>query len=384
MNTPNTTNTPHTSVRYSEKRSWNPFGAPPVELDGSELRIGRRRTPLAELRLVAMADAWLRGAWLGGGGSERQLSELPHGPGVLPVTRASGATVPVRVRNVAALAAALGETAVQWSGGRKAVRRAAALAEREGVPLWIARREAAGPHGRPILVAVDRRLVRADVWTEGAPPVRLRGPAGWHNDDRSALLGLVVTVGGERATLDARFRWRAARNTVTLRAGTSEWQLTRAFRRTSRLSRNGQPVAVLTRPAARPPGDAPEALLPLADVQHLTDDPSDAVVAHFFGACFGLGDAVGTVRFGDRRPQPRSDDYLLWAEAWPTGLGEHQDDSGPGASGDGWTEGGSGGSGGFGGDGGSGGGDGGGGGFFGGGDGGGGGSDGGGGGGGGE
>ncbi|UED88462.1 hypothetical protein K4G22_14030 [Streptomyces profundus] len=335
----------NSGAHYAERRSWNPLGAPPVELGATELRVGRRRTPLAELRLVAIADAYLRGAWLGGGGSERPLAELPQGPGVLPVTRASGAAVPVGVRNVAAFAAALGESAVRLAGGREVVWKAAALAERDAVPLWIARRQAQGPHGHPIQVAVDRRLVRADVWTRGAPPVRLRGPLGWINDERGAVDGLDVTVGEQRAALGATFGWRAAKNAVTLRADAGEWRLTRTSRRGSRLTRDGEAVAELTRPAARrsPAGGA---LLPLAEIRHASADPLDAVAAHLLAVSFGLGDAVGTVRFGSPRPVPRPNDPLLWAAHWYTGLGEHRDDSGPGASGDGWHDGGSGGDGG--------------------------------------
>ena len=52
-------------VLYEEK-SWNPL-ASTVRLSGGGLRVGSQRTPLAELNLVATADAYLRGHWLGGG-----------------------------------------------------------------------------------------------------------------------------------------------------------------------------------------------------------------------------------------------------------------------------------------------------------------------------
>ncbi|WP_406726278.1 hypothetical protein WJ438_18760 [Streptomyces sp. GD-15H] len=60
----------------------------------------------------------------------------------------------------------------------------ATLADRarsEGVPLWIARRFAPGPAG-PVAVAVDRRLIRVDVWGPHAPVVRIRAPYGFHRD----------------------------------------------------------------------------------------------------------------------------------------------------------------------------------------------------------
>ncbi|MFD9090574.1 hypothetical protein ACFVZ0_27910 [Streptomyces prasinus] len=58
-------------VFYGE-RSRNPL-ARTVELTGDRLRRGGRTTPLSELNLGAMAEAFHRGFWLGGGGTERPL-----------------------------------------------------------------------------------------------------------------------------------------------------------------------------------------------------------------------------------------------------------------------------------------------------------------------
>ncbi|MFS8666100.1 MAG: hypothetical protein LOD84_10585, partial [Limnochordales bacterium] len=57
-------------VLYGEQ-SWNPL-ARTVELTEERLRVGRRATPLEELHLAAMAEAFQRGQWLGGGGTERR------------------------------------------------------------------------------------------------------------------------------------------------------------------------------------------------------------------------------------------------------------------------------------------------------------------------
>ncbi|SOD67633.1 hypothetical protein SAMN06297387_13232 [Streptomyces zhaozhouensis] len=334
-------------TRYAEKRGWNPL-ARPVTLTEHELRVGARRTPVGELGLVAVADAWLRGVWLGGGGSERPLAGLPHGPGRLPLVRASGTALPLRVRDVAGFAAALGELAARHAGGAGAVREAARRAEAEGVPLWIARRQAPGPHGRPVVVAVDRRLVRADVWTEGAPPVRLRGPYGWSAGAGAPLAGLVVTI-GERP-VNMRPTWSRWGRSVTFSYdadpggafpdGAPEWQLVRSSRTWGRLLRDGRAVATLARPRPRPSADG---LLPLADIRHRSRDPLDAALAHLCGVALGLGEATGTARFGSRHAQPSPEAPAAWELPWYTGLGESREDSGPGASGDGWSDGGGGG-----------------------------------------
>ncbi len=51
-----------------------------VHLGESGLRRGGRTTPLEELNLAAVADAFLRGAWLGGGGAERPWRPSPKAP----------------------------------------------------------------------------------------------------------------------------------------------------------------------------------------------------------------------------------------------------------------------------------------------------------------
>src|SRR5687768_4424581 len=148
-------------VLYGE-RSRNPL-ARTVELTEGGLRRGGRTTPVAELNLGAMAEAYLRGYWLGGAGAERSLASLPQGTGTVPVTRVTGTTTPLKVRRAADFARALGESAVRGCGGADQVAALAARAHAEGVPLWIARRYAPGPAG-PVAVTVDRRLVRVDVW----------------------------------------------------------------------------------------------------------------------------------------------------------------------------------------------------------------------------
>ncbi|MDT0267216.1 hypothetical protein RM844_13060 [Streptomyces sp. DSM 44915] len=322
-------------THYAERRSWNPL-SPAVQLTEWELRIGGERLPLDELHLVAMAEAWLRGRWMGGGGTERPLSALPQGPGRVPVIRISGAARPLKVRNAAAFAAALGPLAVRRSGGQDQVRRAEAEAAGVGVPLWIARRQAPGPHGQAITVAVDRRLVRADVWSAGAPQVRLRGGYGRPAGFRGCLDELTVTVGPARATLEFDDGWRGINRSVGLGHDGSFWTLTPRNSRSSQLTRNGRPVATLTapRPAElRRIGDRP---MPLADVRHESFDPLDAVLAHLFAVAFGLGEANGAVRFGGRRALPHPSDPVVWEQPWYTGLRQHRHDSGPGGAADGW------------------------------------------------
>ncbi|MEU6335420.1 hypothetical protein ABZ839_13375 [Streptomyces cellulosae] len=79
-------------VLYRE-RSRNPL-ARTVHLGETGLRRGGRTTPLEELNLAAIADAFLRGAWLGGGGAERPLASLPEGAAPVPVTRRPAAASP--------------------------------------------------------------------------------------------------------------------------------------------------------------------------------------------------------------------------------------------------------------------------------------------------
>ncbi|MGW2243838.1 hypothetical protein ACWCWG_15605, partial [Streptomyces hirsutus] len=76
-------------VFYGE-RSRNPL-ARTVELTGDRLRRGGRITPLGELNLGAMAEAFRRGFWLGGGGTERPLEWLlaAHPPAGRPRTSRS-------------------------------------------------------------------------------------------------------------------------------------------------------------------------------------------------------------------------------------------------------------------------------------------------------
>ncbi|MGK5532565.1 hypothetical protein [Streptomyces sp. URMC 129] len=320
------------NVIYAEK-SWNPLAAS-VNLTDGELRQGGRRMPLAELNAVAMADAYLRGMWLGGGGTERPLSSLPSGPGTVPVIRVTGAARPIQVRRAAEFARVLGDLTVRMSGGPDAVAEAAERAAHEDVPLWMARRVAHGPAG-PVVVAVDRRLVRADVWTPGLPVARLRGPYGMPAGLTEVPPNLVVTIGEMPAYVTLLQHWRKTKRGVILQAAQGRWELWRHDARASRLLRDGQPVALLRRPA--PTAGRGALLLPLADVRHETADALDAVIAHFFAVVFGLGDGTGSIRFGTRRPLPEPEEPMAWEEPWFTGLGSGSDDSGPGGGGDGWS-----------------------------------------------
>nr|WP_258310343.1 hypothetical protein [Streptomyces sp. FT05W] len=83
-------------VLYGE-RSWNPL-AQTVELTEERLRRGGRTIPLDELNLGAMAEAYLRGHWLGGGGAERALDRLAEGSGSVPLTRVTGTATPLKAR----------------------------------------------------------------------------------------------------------------------------------------------------------------------------------------------------------------------------------------------------------------------------------------------
>ncbi|WP_432157505.1 hypothetical protein [Streptomyces sp. bgisy153] len=348
-------------VLYGE-RSWNPL-ARVVELAEEGLRRGGRVTPLDELNLAAMAEAYLRGHWLGGGGAERPLERLAEGTGVVPVTRVTGSATPVKVRQAAEFARALGELAVRRCGGPDQVGALADRARAEGVPLWIARRYASGPAG-PVTVAVDRRLVRVDVWGPPAPVVRLRAPHRFDRDSPQPAKGLRLTVGDATAQLSLRKKLRKSKSTVEVRLpGQAHWVLRREDALSSWLLRDGRRVALLTRPARRPALDPGEVLLPLAPVRYESADPLDAVMAQVFSAAFGLGDTTGHARFpSQRRPaatgEPLAADWA-WDRPWFSNLGSDGQDNESGG-GDGWGadggDGGDGGGGGFGGDGGDGGG----------------------------
>ncbi|RBM24238.1 hypothetical protein [Streptomyces sp. PT12] len=329
-------------VTHYEERTRNPL-AGTVSLTDRELRSQRRTTRLTELNALATAEAYLRGRWVGSGGTERPLEAIPPGPGKVPVIRASGSGWPIRVRRAAEFARAYGALAVRLSGGEGAVREAAERAAREEVPLWIARRVADSPAGL-VLVAVDRRLVRADVWpgSGSAPPLRLRGPEGIRASDLQVESPpLTVLVGAGRAALTTERGWRKARRSVTVRTSWASWTLRRYNATSSVLERDGLQVALIARPRAgtRRPG----ALLPLAALTHYHADPLDAVMAHFFAVVCAVGDGTGGIRFGVAKPLPGLDDEV-WAEPWYTGVSWGSHDSGPGGGGDGW--GGSGGDGG--------------------------------------
>ncbi|WP_263168904.1 hypothetical protein [Streptomyces sp. SCSIO ZS0520] len=196
-----------------------------MRLTEDGLRAHGRTMPCAELNLGAMAEAYRRGHWLGGGGTERPLELLPQGTGVVPVTRATGTSRPVEVRHAAEFARALGELAVRQCGGPEQVAALAARAEAEGVPLWIARRQAPGPAG-PVTVAVDRRLARVDVWGPGAPVVRLRAPEGFSRLI-SPSQGLALTVGEVPAELRLRKKLRKAKSSVRVGLDARAWVLRR-------------------------------------------------------------------------------------------------------------------------------------------------------------
>ncbi|MEV1009253.1 hypothetical protein [Streptomyces sp. NPDC049881] len=345
-------------VLYTEK-SWVPFGAA-VRLSDSELSVGMRRTPVAELNLPAIADAYLRGQWLGGGGTEVPFAALREGRSVVPVTRVTGASRPLQARRGQEFARALGELAVRACGGREAVRGYADQAAREGVPLWMARRVAPGPAG-PVIVTVDRALMRADVWSPGVPALRLRGPRGLPLGRSDPAAGLTVTIGEQPAELLAAVPWRKSRRMIVVQSLHGRWELRWRDHRSSRLLRDYRQVAVLSWPD---PVRGRPVLRPLTNVVHQSADPLDAVVAHFFGVVCGLGDRIGHIRFGVRREtRSEPDDWETWTEPWYSDVGGGRDDrpsgGGDGGSG-GWDGGGGGGDGGDGGggDGGGGGGDG--------------------------
>ncbi|WP_229840557.1 hypothetical protein [Streptomyces brasiliensis] len=321
---------------YSE-RSWNPL-ARTVELTGDRLQRGGRTTPLTELNLGAMAEAYLRGSWLGGGGAERPLERLPQGAEIVPVTRVTGTATPVRVRQAAEFARVLGELAVRHCGGPDQVVALAARARAEGVPLWIARRFAPGPAG-PVAVAVDRRLVRVDVWGPHAPVVRIRAPHGFHRDAPGPARGLHLTVGDITAELTLKQKLRKSKSSAEVRLPGQRWVLRRENSVSSWLLRDERRVALLTRPPRRPAVEPGTVLLPLAAVRHESLDPLDAVMAHAFAVAFGLGDTTGSARFRpERRPSNGAEPIAAdddWDRHWFSNLGEGSDDNEPGG-GDGW------------------------------------------------
>ena len=318
---------------YSE-RSRNPF-ARTVQLTEDGLRKGGRTTPLHELNLAAMADAYLRGSWLGACGTERPLDHLPQGAGVVPVTRVTGTTTPWKVRQAADFARALGELAVRRCGGPEQVSALAGRARVEGVPLWMARRYAPGPAG-PVAVVVDRRLVHVDVWGPQAPAVRLRAPHGFLGDRSAPGAGLVMTVGDTTARLDLQKKLRKSKSRVEIRLPDRQYTLRRENATSSWLERDGHRVALLTRPPRRPPPTTPDdVLLPLATVDLSGPDPLDAVMAHAVAVSFGLGDTTGLARFR-RTPRPAAEPLETpWDRPWYTNLGFGSEDNEPGGS-DGW------------------------------------------------
>ncbi|MFI9766812.1 hypothetical protein ACIHJG_08130 [Streptomyces sp. NPDC052415] len=344
-------------VLYDEQ-SWNPL-ARTVALTEAALRRGGRTTPLGELNLAAMADAYRRGYWLGGGGTERPLNRLPDGPGFVPVTRLTGTCTPLKLRQAASFAHELGELAVRLCGGPEQVAALADRARAEGVPLWIARRYAPGPAG-PIAVAVDRKLVRVDAWGPYAPVVRVRAPHGFSARTTDPSEGLRVTVGTVTAEPVLRRKLRKSKNYVELRLPGQHWALRRENATASWLLRDERRVALLSRPPRGQTPDPYNLLVPLSPVHHESADPLDAVMAHAFAVTFGLGDTTGSARFRSERRRPYGGEPFTpdaaWDRPWFSNLGWSRDDNEPGGS-DGWgSDGGDGGD--SGGDGGSGGGDG--------------------------
>ncbi|MFJ4206084.1 hypothetical protein ACIP2Y_41550 [Streptomyces sviceus] len=322
---------------YSE-RSWNPL-ARTVELTEDGLRVGGWTMPLGELNLGAMAEAFQRGCWLGGGGAERALQRLPEGAGVVPVTRVTGTARPVRVRQSAQFARELGAMAVRQCGGPQQVAALAARAEAEGVPLWIARRHAQGPAG-PVTVALDRRLGRVDVWGPQAPVVRIRAPHGFQPDAADPSKGVRLTVGDVPAQLSFKKKLRKSKSSVEVRLPDRHWVLRRESPLTSWLLCGERPVALLTCPPRRPVLPPGTLLRPLAEVPYESTDPLDAVMAHAFAVAFGLGDATGIARFRpERRPAMAAGEPFAanatWDHPWFSNLGGGSNDNEPGG-GDGW------------------------------------------------
>ncbi|WP_205530687.1 hypothetical protein [Streptomyces sp. MBT27] len=333
---------------YTE-RSWNPL-ARTVELTDDELRRGGRITPLSELNLPAMAEAYHRGQWLGGGGAERPLERLAAGSGVVPVTRVTGTTALVKVRQAADFAQALGELAVRQCGGPAQMNDLTERARAEGVPLWMARRCAQGPAG-PVAVAVDRRLVRVDVWGPSAPVVRIRAPHGFLGATADQGQGLRMTVGDVPAALVLMTKLRKSKSYVQAQLPREVWELRRADYESSWLLRGERRVARIQRPPRRPHRDPDAVLVPLAPVHYESQDPLDAVMAQAFAVSFAVGDTTGAARFRLPGRQARSGGEPVatdegWDRPWFSNLGHSGDDNEPGGS-DGWgSDGGDGGDGG--------------------------------------
>ncbi|WP_369166453.1 hypothetical protein AB5J49_00530 [Streptomyces sp. R28] len=309
-----------------------------MELTEVGLRRGGRTTPLGELNLGAMAEAFQRGCWLGGGGAERPLEQLADGAGVVPVTRITGTATPVRVRQATEFAHRLGELAVRQCGGPHQVATLAAQARAEGVPLWMARRFAQGPAG-PVTVCVDRRLVRVDVWGPHAPVVRIRAPHGFQRDSPDPSKGLRLTVGDATAQLALRKKLRKSKSSVEVRLAGQQWVLRRENAVSSWLLRDERRVALLTRPPRRPTVEPGTVLVPLAPVRYESPDPLDAVMAHVFAVAFGLGDTTGWARFrAQRRPASEGEPIAVdddWGRPWFSNLGRGGEDNESGG-GDGW------------------------------------------------
>lgn len=295
-------------VLYGE-RSPYPLGRT-VELTGDGLRVGRRVTPLYELNLGAMAEAYQRGHWLGDCGAERPLPTPADGSGTVPVIHATGFCTPVRVRHAARFAHRLGELAVRCCGGPGQVAALSARGLAEGVPLWIARRFAPGPVGQ-IAVAVERRLARVDVWGPHAPVLRLRAPYGFRPDAAEPSKGLCLTVAGTVADLSLENRGRASRRLVAVRIPGRHWVLRRETATSSRLLCNDRPVAVLTRLPRGLPREPGTVLPPLAPVRYASGDPLDAVMAQLVAASFGLGNLTGSARLRAGRGRPAHGDGPL-------------------------------------------------------------------------
>ncbi|MFJ5775231.1 hypothetical protein [Streptomyces sp. NPDC093094] len=323
-------------VLYRE-RSWNPL-ARTVELTDDGLRRGGRDMPSDELNLAAMAEAFRRGYWLGGGGTERPLGDLAAGPGVVPVTRVTGTTRPLKARRAAEFARALGEFAVRRCGGADEVAALAARARTEGVPLWIARRFAPGPAG-PIAVAVERSLVRVDVWGPDAPVVRIRAPYGFRRAGHDRSHGLRLSVGGAPAEVGFRRR-RESGDRVEISLSGRRWELRREDTKSSWLLRDDRRVALLTRPRRRRRPEPGGVLLPLGPVRYEGADPLDAVMAQAVAVAFGIGDTTGAARFRDeRRRRSNGGDPVAadewWERPWFSNLGKGRDDNEFGGA-DGW------------------------------------------------
>jgi uncharacterized membrane protein YgcG len=274
------------------------------------------------------------------------------------VTRVTGTSKPVKVRQAAEFAHRLGELAVRQCGGPAQVAALADRARAEGVPLWIARRYAPGPAG-PVTVAVDRRLVRVDVWGPHAPAVRIRAPRGFHSEAPEPSRGLLLTVGDATAHLVLTKRLRKSKSSVEVRLPGGHWVLRRESAKTSWLLRDERRVALLTRPPRHPALAPGSVLLALAPVHHESPDPLDAVMAHAFSVAFGLGDTTGLARFPSNRKRPSRESEPIpldewWDRTWFSNLGNISDDNEPGGN-DGWgSDGGDGGDSGSGGDGGGG------------------------------